>query len=410
MVSVTDFTTTPVSFLHIDINSCFATIEQQANPSLRGKPTVVVARNGPSGCVLAASYEAKRLGIGTGTRLREAVSMCPVLNVLLPDPDKYRFVHKKLKKLLLKYTHLVSAWSIDEFNLNLTYNQKLGQNLVALAHDIKLRLKTEVGDYITVSIGLAPNSYLAKTAASLQKPDGLKIIDKDNFLSIYSSLKITDLCGISHRLATHLYPLNITTVSDLYQASLDSLRSALGPAAAHYWHLRLRGFQVVLPNTVPKSFGHSYVLSTPLLLEDVLPILNQLLQKACLRLRNKNLQAQGLSLYLGFKDFPSFNQSLSFKEPFFDDSTAWQLLKQFLETAPHNTPIKSTALTLFNLSPKTQLQLNFFSDRIKQSNLSNALDKINTTYGNFTIGKAPAFFAKNSVPDSIGFGRIRELT
>ncbi len=393
----------------MDVNSCFATIEQQANPKLRNTPTVVVARNGPFGCVLAASYEAKRLGISTGTRLKEALSLCPQLNVLLPDPDKYRHVHKQLKKVLLKYTHLVTAWSIDEFNLDLTDNQALGQDLTKISHEIKARIKQEVGDYITVSIGLAPNSFLAKTAAGLQKPDGFIVIDKDNFLSTYSSMKITDLCGISHCLARHLYPVGITTVLDLYEAPHQLLKAALGPAAAQYWRLRLRGFQVVLSDAAPKSFGHSYVLPKPLSFKNTLPILSQLLQKACLRLRNKNFQAKGLSIYLRFKDSPGWGQSLSANEPFFDDSTAWELLNNLLENSPKNIPIKATAVTLFNVSPRSQLQLNLFSDQIKKSDLTKALDKINTVYGGFTIGHAPAFFAENSVGDSIGFGRIREL-
>ncbi len=409
MDKLADFTASPVAFLHVDINSCFATIEQQANPHLRGLPTAVVARFGPSGCILAASYEAKALGIKTGTRLKEALALCPKLNCLLPDPDKYRHVHKLLKQLLLSYTHLVSAWSIDEFNLDLTLNQQLDQDLHYIALDIKDRIKKEIGDYITVSIGLAPSSYLAKIAAGIQKPNGLIVINKDNYLSLYSSLKVTDLCGINHRLASHLYPIGITTVLDLYHAPLDLLKSALGSAAAQYWRLRLRGIQVSFTEQAPKSFGHSFVLPKPLPLPQTIPILSQLLQKATRRMRQKNFQAKGLSLYLGYKDALPFHQYLTVKEPFFDDKTALHLLKTLLRSAPKHSFVKHTAVNCFALSSFSQLQLSLFTDRLKDSHLTSAIDKINSTWGELTIASTPALLADTHVPDSIGFGRVREL-
>ena len=138
------------NIIHLDTNSCFATIEQQANPILRGKPIVVCAYTTNSGCILAASIEAKKLGIKTGMRVKDAKLIYHKVITLLPDPPKYRFVHKKIFKILKKYSDKVTPKSIDEFALMLPSNLKP----VDVAHEIKQRIKVEVGEYITVSIGI----------------------------------------------------------------------------------------------------------------------------------------------------------------------------------------------------------------------------------------------------------------
>src|SRR3990172_11297955 len=113
------FNPKPSTIMHMDLNSCFATIEQQANPMLRGKPVAVAAYTNSSGCIIAPSNEAKRYGIKTGMRVKDGKLLYPKLIVLPPDPWKYRTVHLQLKNLLLNYTEELVPESIDEFVLNL---------------------------------------------------------------------------------------------------------------------------------------------------------------------------------------------------------------------------------------------------------------------------------------------------
>ena len=137
----------------IDINSCFATIEQQANPLIRDRPVVVAAFTTPNGCILASSVTAKKLGIKTGMRVSDGRNIYSKLIVLPPDPNKYRDVHKKLHNLLCEYSVQVEPKSIDEFVFIL-------DNKVTpcdVAKEIKERIRKEIGDYITVSVGIAPN-------------------------------------------------------------------------------------------------------------------------------------------------------------------------------------------------------------------------------------------------------------
>src|SRR3990167_9998588 len=118
MTQRTNFNWLLPSWMHIDLNSCFATIEQQANPHLRGLPIAVAAYTTPRGCILAPSIEAKRFGVKTGMQVREGKSLCPHLLILPSDPPKYRFVNQALTKLFNEYTPAVSIRSIDEMLLN----------------------------------------------------------------------------------------------------------------------------------------------------------------------------------------------------------------------------------------------------------------------------------------------------
>src|SRR3989344_3534104 len=175
------FNPRPSVIMHIDLNSCFATVEQQANPHLRGKPVAVAAYTTPSGCILAPSIEAKHYGIKTGMRVKDGKLLYPGLIVLPPDPWKYRSVHLKLRKLISDYTADFNPKSIDEFVLNLEgYPCLVASSMQQVAREIKIRIKKEIGDWLTVSIGISPNRFLAKLASGIHKPDGLDEINKDN--------------------------------------------------------------------------------------------------------------------------------------------------------------------------------------------------------------------------------------
>jgi len=246
-----DFNSSPSTVMHIDLNSCFATIEQQANPFLRDKPIVVAAYDTPNGCIVAPSVQAKKLGIKVGMRVKDARLLCPDLIVLSPDPDKYRAVHLSLKKILSTYTPTVSPKSIDEFLLDFTGTPGLRRGLIIISQEIKSRIKKEIGDYLTVSIGLGPNRFLAKTASNLHKPNGLDEINKDNYLEIYKGLTLTDLNGIAHQNAIRLNTVGIYTVLDFFRADLRTLRMAFRSVLGYYWFVRLRGWEVGWPGRRP---------------------------------------------------------------------------------------------------------------------------------------------------------------
>jgi DNA polymerase-4 len=399
------------TILHLDLNSCFATIEQQANPHLRGKPVVVAAYNSPAGCILAASVEAKKLGIKTGLRVKEGKLLCPNLIVLPSDPWKYRYVHLKLRSLLSSYIDIVTPKSIDEFVLDLEKSPAaLRLGTIQTAREIKKRIKEEIGDWLTVSIGIAPNRFLAKTASNLDKPDGLREISKDNYLEIYKSLKLTDLGGIKIANSLRLNQMGIYSVLDFYKASPSQLKGAFQSVCAYYWYLRLRGWEVDEIDFSRKSFGNSYALSKPVSApEEIAPILQRLVEKTGQRMRKGGFKAYGIHLGLIYRDYSFWHQGISLQTPLFDSREIYKALFKILLSCPYRKPVRQIAESVFNLEPRGPFQLELFNDALKKENLIKAVDKINEKWGDFSITSARILEAKNQILDRISFGGVKEL-
>jgi DNA polymerase-4 len=165
--------------MHIDLNSAFATVEQQSRPLLRGRPVAVMNRRVENTCVVTASYEAKAMGVKVGMRFYEAKKLCPGIIPIESDPPKYRFVYKKLMSIMNDYSPDVVMKSIDEGVMDFK-GMKSKRPLIDIGYEIKKRLRDEIGCAMRCNVGIGPSRFLAKTAAGLHKPDGLDVIDSSN--------------------------------------------------------------------------------------------------------------------------------------------------------------------------------------------------------------------------------------
>lgn len=399
-----NFNSNDPRIMHIDFNSCFASIEQQANPFLRGKPTVVAAYATDRGCILAASREAKVLGIKTGMQVRDARDIYPKVVVLPSDPDKYREVHKQLKKLLLNYSDKVYLKSIDEFTIDFCDDPHKH------ALEIKRRIKDEIGEFLTVSMGISTNRYLAKVASNLKKPDGLEEITKDNYEQVFSKLKLTDLTGIKIQNARRLIINRIYSVTDFYNADIKKLIAAFGGIGGYYWYLRLHGYEVDDWEVIRKSFGNSYALPKPYYrFEDLIPIIQKLVDKTGSRLRAGGFLARGVHLGIAYRDHSYWHKGRMLPQAIFATGDIFEEINKLLMLAGENGPVRELAVTVFNLESANSLQLTIFSDVLGKLNLTKAIDTINNRYGMFTLTSAAQLTAKSLVPDRIAFGGVREI-
>lgn len=191
--------------MHVDLNSAFAMTEQQANPFLRGKPVAMTNRLTRNATVIAASYEAKRFGIGVGTKLTEARQLAPHIIVLETDPAKYVHTYHTFMGILTSYSPDAYMKSIDEGVIDFNSLQLLHPRpLTEIGLEIKNQLKASLGEWMTCNVGIGPNRFLAKLAAGLHKPDGLDVINQHNLLTTYSRLELTDLTGINVRYQARL--------------------------------------------------------------------------------------------------------------------------------------------------------------------------------------------------------------
>ena len=398
------------SLMHLDLNSCFATIEQQANPFLRDKPLAVAAYNSPGGCILAASKEAKKLGIKTGMRLRLARQLCPKLRVLEPDPDKYRSVHLALREIVSQYTPVFAPKSIDEFVLDFGSVHTPGTDLKEIGQKIKARIRSEIGEAITVSIGLGPNRFLAKTASNLVKPDGLEEINKGNFLSVYEGLGLTDLTGINVRNEIRLKCFGIRNVSQFYRAPLITLKAAFASILGYYWYARLRGWEVDSMESARQSFGNSFAFPhSQGTWEEIWPVLMRLTEKTGFRMRKAGYGACGVAVFLSFKDHSFWHKSQKTKKEIFDSREIYQMAKYLFSFCPEIKPVHTLAVSCFNLKKKNTSQLEIFDDVVKRRSLISAVDSLNLLWGDFTVKSPRSIQGGERVQDRIAFGGIREL-
>ncbi len=250
--------------LHIDFDSFFASVEQQHNFLLRGKPVGVTAANGRT-CIIASSREAKRLGIKTGSRTYEAIKVCPNIILVKADFVKYFEVSKKFLNICKDYSPYVEMFSIDELFMDITSTEHLFDGVYNIVETIKDRIRHEIGEYITVSVGISYNKLLAKLASGLKKPDGVFEIKNSDVEDVYKKAKLTDMCGIGERIKTRLNKIGIYTLLQLRDAPLSILISEFGNVEGHF--LKSIGLGIdenpVVPYTIApevKSVGRNYCL------------------------------------------------------------------------------------------------------------------------------------------------------
>ena len=151
-------------WLFLDMNSFFASCEQQENPALRGQPVAVLPMMADTTCAIAASYEAKAFGIKTGTMVREAKQLCPALRLVQARPKLYVEYHHRILEAIETRIPIEDILSIDEVACRLDRVQREPEAARKLALAVKAAIREQVGACLTSSIGIASNKLLAKLA------------------------------------------------------------------------------------------------------------------------------------------------------------------------------------------------------------------------------------------------------
>lgn len=400
--------------MHIDLNSCFATVTQQAYPNLRGKPLVIAAYTTPNGCVLSPSIEAKKLGIKTGSTVREAKLICPDVVVRMTDVVMVRDVHVKMRNIFRDYSPDITPKSIDEVVLDFSSMQHIVTGkLEEVAKSIKKRLRTEVGEWISCSAGISTNRFLAKLAAGLIKPDGLVTITHENVRHVYSRLGLVDLPGINRRYEARLNAYGIYTPLDFLNAPLLQLKKQVFQSInGYYWYLRLRGFEQDAIDFKRKSFGQDYAMKHHTNdMAEISRILMKLCEKMGRRLRRHSMAAGGIHLSLLYNDGTYWHRGrMTTRDMYTTPELFREALYTYNKQPVKNKIVSKISVSCYDLHNCDNSQATLFDEGPEKArNLSDAVDTINDRYGEYVITTVLMMGMKDLVLDRISFGAVKEL-
>jgi DNA polymerase IV len=372
-------------YLFIDMNSYFASVEQQLQPRLRGKPVAVIPVNADTTSCIAASYEAKKFGVKTGTRVSEARVLCPGIIFVPVRSDINVRTHHEIIAAIDSCIPVDKVMSIDEMICRLERKESSPEAAIQLAASVKESIRRRCGEWLKSSIGIAPNRLLAKVAADMQKPDGMTIIQSEELPQRLFGLKLKDFPGIGPRMEKRLWAAGIGSVERLCSLSPADLARIWGGryTGACWWH-RLRGEDVPDPPTRHRSLGHSKVLA-PKDRNDVAAhaIIVRLLHKAAARLRHEKHWANSLTLdvsYLGRRPWASRQRI----EPCQDTLTLLRTLGPLWEHKPVGKMLK-IGVVLGDLESQNNVTRSLFERDHHLNDLATALDGVNQKFGRHTL-------------------------
>ena len=418
-----------VNWLFVDLNSYFASVEQELRPELRGRPVAVVPLLADTTCCIAASYEAKAYGVRTGTQVGEAKRLCSGIALVEARHELYVEYHHRIVEAVESCIPVTSVMSIDEMACRLLGREQVLLTALELACEVKAAIRRKAGATLSCSVGLAPNRYLAKIASDMEKPDGLVALTLDLLHDALSGLTPRDLPGIGARMEKHLREKGIRTVGQLLGMEREQLHSAWGGIGGEkLWHW-LRGEDFgALELEHQKSIGHSHVLPPELRTpEGSYAVANKLLHKAAMRLRKAQLWAANITVTIRFavdKPAASRHSSGINQKPWVqtlplvecqDNQTLLEGLQRIWKNRPSGELYQRPffiGVSLGNLVPDHLHTLSLFSgleEEGRRARLAGAMDRMNYKYGTNMLCFAGMLAAGAAAPTRIAFSSIPEL-
>lgn len=380
--------------LHIDMNSYFATVEQQANPLLRGKPVAVLGSHAKRTIIVAASVEAKKFGVKTGTRVEDAPKLCPQIVFVHGEPRKYSWVTKKFIEIFESYTDKVEIFSIDEAFLDVTNTANLYSGAENVAREIKRRIRDEIGEYITCSIGIASNKFLAKTASDLMKPDGLVIVTPENKDDILLNLPLSEFCGIGKRIHQRLGAIGIYTTADLRKVSNIILNSEFGIATGEKLKRMaygLDGSPVISwhDRTDAKSFSHSRTLNKDVTNQDEIKKHILLLsEKVGRHLRKDGYLGKEVGLWIRFKDFSGAGKSQKIGKWTHDGAEIAEAAQKILRSLSLHQPVRAIGVYVGTIQREKNTPVSLLPEDVINDKILSAMDAVNDRFGEDVVTRA----------------------
>jgi DNA polymerase-4 len=419
-----------IRWLFLDLNSYFASVEQELRPELRNRPIAVVPVMADTTCAIAASYEAKAFGVRTGTQVGEARRMCPGIQLVEARHELYVDYHHRIIEAVERCVPVAAVMSIDEMACSLMGREQPLMAALDLARRVKDSVREHAGATLRCSIGLAPNRYLSKIASDMEKPDGLVALTPDILEAALSGLTLRDLPGVGARMEKRLHDCGIRTMPQLLALGREQISDVWGGVNGEkLWHW-LRGEDFNDPALEhQKSISQSHVLSPELRThEGCYAVAHKLLHKAAMRLRSARLWTTNVTLTIKYAvakaDARKLHNSGIPQAAWShgttviecqDNQTLVEALQKLWALRPqdaqHQKPFY-VGVWLGNLVPDHLHTLSLFSGletEARRTRLSSTMDALNHKYGIDTLMPASMLLAKAAAPTRIAFTSIPDL-
>jgi len=419
-----------VNWLFVDLNSYFASVEQQVRPELRGRPVGVVPMMAETTVCIAASYEAKGFGVRTGTVVSDARRLCPEIVFVEGRHDLYTEFHHRIVEAVESCVPVTAVCSIDEMACRLMGRERPLLAAMELGRRVKARILDQVGPMLRSSVGLATNRYLAKIASDMEKPNGLIALPLDILPEALSRLTLRDLPGIGARTEKRLNDKGITTMPQLLALNCEQTGELWGSVwGQRLWHwLQGEDFDMSEHDHL-KSISHSHVLAPDMrTAEKAWAVAHKLLHKAAMRLRAANLWVSSIGLAIGFAvprgekapvsrfGVPTrgWHSEIKLSECQ-DNGTLIAALSRLWANRPAGAEYDEpyfVGVQLNGLVPDHLHSLNLFDSldgEQSRTRLLKAMDELNNKYGLSTLAPATMLTAYKAAPTRIAFHNIPDL-
>lgn len=406
--------------MYIDMNCFFASCEQQRHPELRNKPVGVLTYDSPNAAVIAASAEAKDMGVTTGMRLRDAKQLCPQMICVTTHPGWYRQVHVEIMAILRSHCDDVIPKSIDEAVCNFQSYHLVIKDLVPLAKQIKAEIAAKY-DYLKCSIGIAPNSYLAKIATILEKRNGLQVITEDNIDEQLGKLSLRKLTGIASGNERRLNLIGIRTPVEMRHSSPALLRKAFGGVVGEYWHKRLNFGEVDMYSRAEnRTMSATRTMSSaqtkdPQQIESMLIALCTRLEQ---RLVKSSLFCKEVFFSIRYRDSTRWDTAIKLADPVQDAMEMRNYIKDKMREFEQSRGVPTlftdkvinVTVAIQGFVSASYLQYSLFDNRIKRDKLRMVMYQIKEEYDQKNIVRKGAELLKPFVmKDAVGFGSVRDM-
>ena len=376
------------NILLIDMDSFFASVEQQANPALRGKPIAVIGSKKRT-VITTASYEARKFGVKTGMNMWEAKKLCPHLIFVVGDNRKYAHTCAGLEKIYSSYTSEVEVYSIDEAFLEITASRSLFGSPLEIGQKIRQRIKKEFG--LNASVGIGPNKLIAKLACGLSKPNGLMMMTPETIPGILEKLPVKELWGIGKKTTQKLNSLGIYTCGQLGRTPASFMRAQFGIVGER---LRLMGMgiyssEVDSEGQEAKSVGHSMTLPHDIWHEkDIRAYILKLSEMVGSRARRYSLMGNVISVTVRYKTFETFSRQSRISRTN-DTHIIYNNAIRIIKGIKLKAPIRLLGISISGLTESERPeQLHLLQEHSKRRDLLRAMDSINERYGGTTLSWA----------------------